>query len=513
MLKQFIEFTTRHYRLSLIAIITMFSGLVLGNMTRWSIWFDEAFSAYLMRFNLAEITQFTAADVHPPLYYWLLKIWTSLFGMSELGIRSLSLVLAIVALIGVFVLVRRLFNRTSIALLASLAVAISPMIIRFAHEARMYTLVLAIVVWASYLLVRATQSGQKRWWGGYAVLVAAGMLTHYFAAFAWLAHWAWRWHEKRVGRLKRFWTKQWLVVHGLAVLLFSPWLVTAVKQFITVQKGFWIPPISAYTPVDYLSNTLMYKQYGAVLGWWAVLLMACTVAGIWLFVKMRQKVVKADRPGLALLVSLSVVPPVLLVIMSLPPLKSSFIDRYVMYAQAVTLVLVAIALASAYRQKLKGSLLAASIVAVTLIVGIGNVYYYGNYNKNSNTSIRVKEVVKQINQLGQSGQPIIAASPWIYYEAAFYDTRQNHVYFLDSSTNYQWGSLAMLRDTQQGKINDIDEFTDTYRYVWYLDTNKDGPVKPPIDSWQPVKSVGAYDYINDSTVYRATLFDTAASAE
>lgn len=513
MLQKIIRQTTKHYKWTLAGIIGLFSAIVLGNMTRWSIWFDEAFSAYLMRFNFVEITQFTAVDVHPPLYYWLLKVWTSVFGMSELGVRSMSLVFAIVAIIGVFVLVRRLFNSPSVALLASLAMALSPMIVRFAHEARMYTVVLAIVIWATYLLLRAMESGQKRWWVGYAVLVAAGMFTHYFAAMAWLGHWAWRWYEKRSGRLKQFWTKPWVWTHVLAVGLFSPWIYTAVKQFVTVQGGFWIPPVSAYTPIDYLSNTVLYREYGAVLGWWAVLFMASVVAGVWLFVKMRQKISASNKRGVALLTSMAVVPPILLVILSMPPLKSSFIDRYVMYSQALTIVLVAVAIAWAYRRKLRGTMLAASVIGLALVTGIGNVYYYGNYNKNSNTSIRVKEAIQQVQASGEAGQPIIAATPWIYYEASFYDTADNHVYFLNDSTNYQWGSLAMLRDRPIGKINDLDKFTDTYRYVWYLGANSQGDVTPPVDTWRQVKAVGAYDYINDSTVYRASLFDTRPNEE
>lgn len=513
MLEKFIKLTTKHYRWTLTLIIVLFSSLVVGNMTRWSIWFDEAFSAYLMRFDLVEITRFTAVDVHPPLYYWLLKVWTTMTGMSEFGVRSMSLVFAIVAIIGVFVLVRRLFNSTSVALLSSFAIAISPMIVRFAHEARMYTVVLATVVWASYVLVRAVESNQKRWWLLYSVLLAAGMLTHYFATFAWLAHWAWRWHEKRAGRLKKFWTKQWLWTHGLAAALFAPWLYTAIKQFVTVQQGFWIPPVSAYTPIDYLTNTLLYRQYGAVIGWWAVAFVVCSVAAIWLFVRMSEKVATGNRRGVALLVSMAIVPPILLVIMSMPPLKSSFIDRYVMYAQASTLVLMAVAIAWAYRRKVRGTLLASSIIGLTLIAGIGNVYYYGNYNKNSNTSIRVKETVREIHQSGEAGQPIIAASPWIYYEAAFYDSADHRVRFLDSSTKYQWGSLAMLKDSQMGKINHLDEFIKVYRYVWYLDTNSQDEVSPPDESWKRIKSVGAYDPINDSTVYRASLFDTRPNEE
>ena len=38
-----------------------------------SIWYDESYSAYLTHFDFAGIWKYTAADVHPPLYYSCLK--------------------------------------------------------------------------------------------------------------------------------------------------------------------------------------------------------------------------------------------------------------------------------------------------------------------------------------------------------------------------------------------------------------------------------------------------------
>jgi mannosyltransferase len=503
----------RHYRWTLAGTLALFAALALGNMTRWSIWFDEAFSAYLMRFNIAEITYYTAVDVHPPLYYWLLKIWTSLFGLSEIGVRSMSLFFAIVALIGVFVLVRRLFQSPSLALIATTAAAFSPMLVRFAHEARMYTLVLAIVVWGTYVLIRALESNNKKWWILYGVLLALGMLTHYFVALAWLAHWVWRYVEHRSGRLPSFWTKQWVLAHALALGLFIAWLPIVVEQFMTVQVGFWIPPLSAYTPVDYLSNTLLYRQYGAVTGWWAIGFWAAAVAllyAAWWFIARNKQSV---QPHVTLLASLAIVPPLLLVVFSLPPLSSLFIDRYVLYTQvmlAVIAVLGLVLLAHSRRRL-------ASILFVVLILsagaGIANVYYYGNYNKNSSASIQTRSVLRQIEQVGEFGQPVIAASPWIYYEAAFYDSRAHRVYFLEGSLTDPYGSLEMLKQNDIGKIKDIEAFTSLYRYVWYLGSSSSGDMQPPVEGWEKVKSVEAYDYIDERVLYRATLFDTRPNAE
>lgn len=498
-----------HPKASLSIILGFFSLVALGNMTRWSIWFDEAFGAYLIRFSYWDIVRFTALDVHPPLYYWLLKSWTFVFGASELGVRSMSLFFALIGLIGLYALLRRLFSSTPIALLGTFAASLSPMLVRFSDEARMYTLAFAIVMWATYVLARAINSKGRKWWVAYAILLATGMYTHYFVALAWLAHWAWRWYEVRHGRQSKFWTREWVRAHMLAVALFFPWLPLAVYQFSVLQAGFWIPPLSAYTPVDYLSNMLLYREYGAVEGWWAIVFYFAAPVVVWLAwyaVHARRTTKYASANNL--LLSLIIIPVILLVLVSVPPLSSTFIDRYILYAQITLAALAGIGVRAVWQRRPKLAVYLSLGLLATAGLGMYNVYYYGNYNKNSSTSIRVSDVVDQISANGSFGQPIIAATPWIYYEASFYDSRAHRVYYLEDTVNYHYGSVKMLKNDEAGKIRDLEEFAKRHRYVWYLGSRENREIQPPVDSWERIESVEGYDYIDENAKYRASLFDT-----
>ena len=64
--QKIVQFVGRHEWLTLASVLAAFAGITAGNMARWSIWFDEAFSAYIVRFDFAKIAYFTANDVHPP---------------------------------------------------------------------------------------------------------------------------------------------------------------------------------------------------------------------------------------------------------------------------------------------------------------------------------------------------------------------------------------------------------------------------------------------------------------
>src|SRR5690606_32782730 len=81
-----------------IGLLGVYVALTLRTITQSSIWFDEGFSAYIVRFNYWDIARYTAADVHPPLYYWALKTWQYAFGSSEAGLRSMSVAFAVAAM-------------------------------------------------------------------------------------------------------------------------------------------------------------------------------------------------------------------------------------------------------------------------------------------------------------------------------------------------------------------------------------------------------------------------------
>jgi mannosyltransferase len=51
---------------------------------------DEAFSWRLTQYDSASLLSHATRDVHPPLYYVLLKLWTRLVGVSPLGLRGFS---------------------------------------------------------------------------------------------------------------------------------------------------------------------------------------------------------------------------------------------------------------------------------------------------------------------------------------------------------------------------------------------------------------------------------------
>ena len=139
----------------------------------------------------------------------------------------------------VYVLGRRLFpgtpSRRSLApVLAAIIFAISPLMVYYSQEARMYTLLIFEATLASYLLLKILQStgptSRLTLPLLYALTAAAALYTHYFALFLLMAHalyalfmlWQQRWPARLLSQLS--------VMVGLTALLFAPWLPTLLAR-------------------------------------------------------------------------------------------------------------------------------------------------------------------------------------------------------------------------------------------------------------------------------------------
>jgi mannosyltransferase len=496
--------------------LAVFAAISLWTISKSSIWFDEAFGAYMIHFNFFDIARYTATDVHPPVYYWLLKLWSMFFGTTELGLRSMSVFFAGVAIVFGYLLTHRLFGRKA-ARTSLLFMVLAPMIVRYSQEMRMYALVTAISLAATYVLTFATQTKRRLPWVIYGILVSLGMWTHYFSAVIWIAHWAWRAYvvreslgKKAKGFVKAFFSREWIFTHIVAVGLFLPWLPFLARQIFDVQvNGFWIPPVTPGTIPNFLTNVLYYQDQELVSSWAALLFLIITAVVILLALRIYRMLPNERRQGYVLIFAIAFVPMLLLFILSMPPLRSSFVDRYLVASTLGISLFIGTTLALSDKL-LRPKLHLAVIITVAgaMLFGISNVYQLGNYNKTLHTSNNTRQTIEAITANAKSGEPIIADSPWLFYEAVFYSTDAHPVYFLDSSTDYKFGSLDMLQYNDQHKIKDLTAFTRQHPMVWYLGRPGNGGFGAPTGArnWMALQSVEVNDSVSNQPSYKAIEF-------
>lgn len=244
--------------LIVIAVVAILAGVVARFVTRSALWLDEALSVDIASLPLSELRAALEHDGHPPLYYVLLHGWMELFGTGDVAVRALSGAFGLVTLVLVWFLGRRRGGTTLAWILVTL-VAVSPFAVRYSNEARMYSLVMLLVVVGWFLLDDIVVRGRATIgrFIGVAVVTAALLYTHYWAmwllaAVGLCALWSvWR-HP--AARRAWFGTILALVAGGVA---FLPWLPSMLYQNAHTGTPWALPT----RPTVALANSLV--DYGA----------------------------------------------------------------------------------------------------------------------------------------------------------------------------------------------------------------------------------------------------------
>ncbi len=161
-------------------------GLRLTRLGAAQLWLDEVLTARWVAMPWDALVRTAVTDNHPPLYFALLKLWTLIAGDSAFALRLPSAVLsaAVVALVALLAL--RLAGRRAARSAAWLA-ALSPYLLHYGQEARMYALVSALAAWLTLEAVRVVRAPGARPGVGFALAAAALATTHYYGTFVVLA--------------------------------------------------------------------------------------------------------------------------------------------------------------------------------------------------------------------------------------------------------------------------------------------------------------------------------------
>lgn len=295
-----------------------------------SLWADEGNSVAMAGRTLAEISAAAAADIHPPLYYWLLNLWVRIFGDSEVVLRSLSAVWGILLVWLVFQITVRLFDRRT-ALVATFFAAINPFLITYSQEARMYEMLAALAALLYYGLVRfvlhesivlpADGAGKSISFSGLAtgvILVSsiAGLYTHYtfpvIVGLVTLLYLLWVYNSRRRGFVK-IRLMHWALLLIIIVFFYLPWIGTAFDQLTAWPRtGVAVPLTDALSAIFNLLALGPVSQTAPGSPWMSIFLLLF-ILGLWPWVRSNGRRAHWLSWGLPLL---AIAAPVALVLAS-----------------------------------------------------------------------------------------------------------------------------------------------------------------------------------------------------
>ncbi len=417
----------------LLLIIIVGVAIRSYQLTARSLWFDEAFSWRLIQFPWPEMMTRIAADVHPPLYYILLRGWGNIFGTSLVALRSFSIFLAGATIAAAYLFAASAWRSRAVGLLAAALLALSGWQAAFAWEARMYSLGTFLAIGSSWLLLKAVRRNPQRlwWWLAYAVMAAAFIYTHYFALLTVLgqgifvvtiliAQTRWRLGEMMQARLSWY----ALSAAGAVVLLLAPWLPTFWRQNSQVQAAFWVPPIGGWSIPDTFYRMFFPTASLPIHQWPAAgltILPLAVVVVLWLWLafdggRARRREGRVNNPICQanwLVLLCGAVPFLLSVVISFVG-QSLYQDRFLVFAN----IFIFIGLAHLLLRLPWASWRRLAIVAVLLFFVAAYVRYWQELDipRKPGAQAAARQVFSQINP----NERLLVSSPFVFFAIDHY---------------------------------------------------------------------------------------------
>lgn len=255
-----------------IGIIIIGTIFVLLSAFHSNIWFDEAYSVGMAEKTITEIWNIGGHDVHPVLYYWMLRIVglvASAWGATNISVKIIiyrifsAIPISLLGVLG-YTHIKKDFGE-KVGMIFSFLVFFLPESIFYAKEIRMYSwaiLVVTILAIYAYRLRIPENSNRKNWLIYFLASISSIFLHYYGLMAAGLIN-----VVLLIYLIKNKRGKDILAIclFGMIQLIaYIPWLIYFVSQLKSIQGGFWIKytfPESLYELVagQFIGN-LRYKK-------------------------------------------------------------------------------------------------------------------------------------------------------------------------------------------------------------------------------------------------------------
>ncbi|AZF02947.1 glycosyltransferase family 39 protein [Pseudomonas sp. R5-89-07] len=454
-------------RLWWVPILALAMALRFYHLTSAAIWGDEGSSLLLSEYAVTDLWFHAAHDVHPPLYFLLLRGWIEVFGDSIGSIRSMSAIPgAVVVGLGIW-LTQQLSTRRA-AVLAGLLLALLPTAVRYSQEVRMYSLLGVWLLGATLALVYwMRQPERTRYLAAYVVLMSAGFYTHYFTALCVLVHWAYLGLQPRGQRLIT--RPAWWLANAMIVLLYLPWLPNLLDLVQHVDQLKVGGDIGWEEPVNLLSLPSMIWQFllqDEAVDVWPPL--------FWLFPLLLIAVVAItawhSRP--ARLLALFFLLPLLLVY-GVSFISPVFIERYLtVYALGLP-ILIALAI-----DRLPSRLAWLGAALFVLVAGVELLGLKNTFTVDEQNQFNVP--VEFINRNYQEDDRIVLSDMMWYLSYVYYDQTDAQLQLFTppkpdgTSTRPNAYGFGTLVDQDGGRIylDHLSALPADTRRVWLVSSNE-----------------------------------------
>jgi len=368
--------------LLLFAILCFGAILRMANLHNEQAWFDEIVTLrHLQAASLGEYLDLCRPrhPHHPPLYMTAQFFWSRIFGAGEYATRMLSIVAAMLSLVMIFLLTKKLYGSRA-GLIATLWLAFIPFHIYYAQQIRFYAFTTLFALLSMYIFLKLLRDGRARWWISLTLVDLAIMWNQPLGGALFLAQALYLliYHRKQI-RLVGAWGLQHVLIGATLI----PWILRIDNEAsIRVQQWLDLPRlfgggktvetffrVSAgelpYLPTNAVGESLFFLK--PIFTW--ILVATYVLAALYVLLHIKkgdtdalddEKKLLPPKQTFILVGSWLLVPPIALFILSYI-WRPTFLERYLIYSMLPLYILMG-AFISSLRPRIRIYILTALVI-------------------------------------------------------------------------------------------------------------------------------------------------------
>ncbi|MBL7894235.1 MAG: glycosyltransferase family 39 protein [Bacteroidia bacterium] len=210
---------------------------------------DEPFTIYHAQFGIKDLVDSLNGYNNPPLYEMILHYWIKLFGISPLSVRFLPMLFASFSAIALYFFCLKYFSKRT-ALISSLLLTFSSLLIQYSHTTRVYSLFLLLTVLSMHYYLEVINATTKRKFKIVIFIAVSTLLiyAHYFGVIVLFIQFVHCLVFFRRG------LKPFLLTGIIITALYIPQILTVYsRMMVSVSEGTWVLPPSG---IESLYNML-----------------------------------------------------------------------------------------------------------------------------------------------------------------------------------------------------------------------------------------------------------------
>lgn len=219
----------------LLLIILFLLNVILINQ---SFWLDEVFSLNAINASWKEMMDLLVLDVHPPLFYILLKLFQFIGHINPALFKVITILPTFLTMIFVYRFTKRWKQRDWIPFLFVLLLGLSYPFLNYSLELRMYSLSFLFTTLSALFAYNVYQEEKRKDVVLFILTSLGAAYTHYFALAVEMIIYLYLFFfliKKKKTNIKKA-----IHISLITILGYLPWLFYFLKQFIIVQGDYWI---------------------------------------------------------------------------------------------------------------------------------------------------------------------------------------------------------------------------------------------------------------------------------